>query len=271
MQPTSPARPDETTPATGPVAACSVATWGAVHGTVADLEPLRQPNAVAGKPVSATFLRHADELTVTAVAALNQTVERGELRTADFRAWGVLACLPRPGRALVGHSLSRYEAEGAWGISPHIVPHRCLHSLSGALSLALKCEGPNFGVGEPEALVPMACAWLGLGLVEGVWVVLTQAEPQPATDLSRSTPRGDTGVHAVVLALVPETVETPLRLRIRPAAEKSAGPWGVAQVEEWLAGGAGGDWVLPGGLAVERRPLRVAPTANAGRLQEVRG
>ncbi len=272
MQQGSPAGSAEKPPSSG-TPACTVATWGAFHSTVDQLEAVRQPANLAGNPLSTTFLRHADEMTVAAVAAVTRALAHSELTSPDMRNWGVLGCLPRPGRALVAHSLARFQSEGAWGISPHIVPHRCLHSLSGTLSLALKCEGPNFGVGELEAMFPLACAWLSQGRVPGLWVVLTETEPDLPPDLARPTAPPRNGVHALALALLPESAEGPMRLRIRPGNATSDG-WDLAHVENWLAGREGLDWPLRGGLTVERRGALTAPPEAPGRgvncLQEVR-
>ena len=50
------------------------------------------------------------------------------------------------GRAAVAAGLQRYQNEGAWGASPHLPPHRSLHSPSGTISQLFKIHGPNYGV-----------------------------------------------------------------------------------------------------------------------------
>lgn len=265
-------RNERSAPADSTALDCTVAAWSWFSTPVEQLEPHRQPGTVAGNVLSAAFLRHADEQTVAAVAALVQAIP--QVRETAFRTWGVLGCNHQPGRATVACNFARYAKEGAWGVSPHIVPHRCLHSLSGTLSLALKCEGPNFGVGEPETLLPLALAWLTQGRVPGLWLALTSIDPELPPLPDTTTPTPGSVVHALVLALTPAGV-APLRLRLRPvptALPPSA--WALPRVEAWLAGREAGDWALPGGLVLERHAgaPRVPAAARllVGNLQEVR-
>jgi hypothetical protein len=251
-----------------------VAAWSGFHAAVEQLEPFRCAGTVAGRAVAPTFLRHADEQTVAAVAALNQTMASGLLRDVDFRTWGVLGCIQCPGRAVAAWNFERFKTEGAWGVSPHIIPHRCLHSLSGTLSLALKCEGPNFGIGEPETLLPLALAWLAQGRVPGIWVALTAVDPErpPNPEVPTATP--GTVVHALTLALVRETASAQLRLRLRHGPPGPDRSWDLSRLETWLLGHVAGDWHLTGGLAIERSGTlpRIPDGAHlcvAG-LQEVR-
>jgi hypothetical protein len=124
------------------------------------------------------------------------------------------------GRATLTTALQRFAAEGAWGISPHLIPHRSLHAVSGTISQALQIHGPNFGVGggpgaEVEAMLTGA-ALLSAGEVPGVWVVLTGWHPEPAPDR-----KGQVAAHCVcqglALALVaPRPGVAGRRLRIVP-------------------------------------------------------
>jgi hypothetical protein len=72
---------------------------------------------------------------------------------------------------------------GAWGVSPHLIPHRTLHSLSGTISQALGIHGPNLGVGGgPESAVEImhvAGVFLAEGRFPGLWVVLSGWDPEP--------------------------------------------------------------------------------------------
>jgi hypothetical protein len=233
--------------------------------------------------VGATFLRHADEQTIVAVAALKQaTAQLGE---TDFRSWGVLGCNQRPGRAIAAWNFARYGTEGAWGVSPHIVPHRCLHSLSGALTLLLKCEGPNFGVGEPEGVLPLALSWLAQNRAPGLWIALTDLDPELPPNPEVPTAAPGTLIHALVLALQPVSTPpapktpapsaAPLRLRLRSLPTDAVAPrWDVSRVEAWLGGHVPGDWILPGGMLVERTGNLPRSAAGSrlltGRLQEIR-
>jgi hypothetical protein len=123
-------------------------------------------------------------------------------------------------------ALERFIAEGAWGVSPHLIPHRSLHSVSGTVSQVLKVRGPNFGVGggpgcEAEALFT-AAAMLRCQRLPGVWAVLTGFDPDAAPN-SAGQPAAGTHLVGLALALTPARPGWPgLRLRLssglRPAA-----------------------------------------------------
>src|SRR5262249_52347900 len=135
-------------PAAAPAAVtCDVAAHARLRVPwpgVADLR--RQPVPLPNGGPAASLLKHADDQTVVALAAVAHAIREHRLETTDFSAWGVLAGPRYPGRAALVPALARFRAEGAWGMSPHLIPHRSLHSLSGTLSHALKTHGPNFGV-----------------------------------------------------------------------------------------------------------------------------
>src|SRR5205823_2855913 len=109
-------------------------------------------------------------------------IHRHGLAGTRFTDWGVLAAPRYLGRSAMAVALQRFAAEGAWGLSPHLIPHHSLHSVSGTISQALKINGPNIGVGGgpgsgAEAFLA-ATALLSAGQVPGVWVVLTGWDPE---------------------------------------------------------------------------------------------
>jgi hypothetical protein len=117
-------------------------------------------------------------------------------------------------------SLQRFLAEGAWGVSPQMIPHRSLHSPSGTVSHALRIHGPNFGVGGgPEGAVEVllaAAAMLERGQLPGLWLMWTAQEPEGEMD---EAGHGDpnTICRALAVALTPEhQYATGLRLHLRP-------------------------------------------------------
>jgi hypothetical protein len=153
-------------------------------------------------------LKHADEQTVAGIAALSQAIQHHALDKIDFTDWGVVAAPRYLGRAACAVALTRFDAEGAWGISPHLIPHRSLHALSGTVSQALKIHGPNFGVGggcegAAEALL-VAGTLLAGGDLPGVWVMLTGYNPElvPANPPGTEAAAAPDCV-AVALALTP--------------------------------------------------------------------
>src|SRR5262249_310020 len=112
------------------------------------LPALRQrPGPGIGESLPATFLRHADEQTVAGLPAVLHAIQNSRMSVADFRDWGIVAAPCFIGRATLAVALQRLATEGAWGISPHLIPHRSQHAVSGTISQVLKIFGPNFGAG----------------------------------------------------------------------------------------------------------------------------
>jgi hypothetical protein len=136
------------------------------------------------------------------MAAVLQAIHAHGLGAMRFTEWGVLAAPRFFGRVMLAHILLRYQAEGAWGMSPHVIPHRSLHSMSGTVSQALRIHGPNFGVGGGPGgvLEALRCATAMLhgDKVPGVWVVLTGWDPEPIPD---GTPVVPTGSECIGVAL----------------------------------------------------------------------
>lgn len=198
---------------------CEIAAEATVRANLESLEQLRrQPGPAHGEPLPAALLKHADEQTVAGLCAVYQAIAGAGLQDTCFCDWGVVAAPRFLGRPTMAAALQRFVAEGAWGVSPHLIPHRSLHSVSGTVSQALKIHGPNFGVGggpdgTGEALLA-ATALLVRKRLPGVWVVLTCLSPQlPPDDAGRMPP----GTQAVgfALALMPGgTSGSSLRLQI---------------------------------------------------------
>ncbi len=167
---------------------CDVVAVGRLRVPVENLPELRRrPSPVPSPGLPATFLKNADEQTVFALAAVYQAIHDAGLEAPSFGRWGVLAAPHKIGRTAMAQALPNYRAEGAWGMSPHLIPHRSLHCVSGAISCALKMHGPNFGVGEgPAEALPIALAMLAQQRVEGVWLVLTAFDPPASPSPARS-------------------------------------------------------------------------------------
>jgi hypothetical protein len=198
------------------------------YEAVAELR--RRPGPVCGEPLPQAFLKHADEQTVVGLAAVYQAIHDHALAAAagstPFAGWAVLAAPRFLGRPTLVGALQRFVAEGAWGVSPHLIPHRSLHSISGTVSLALKIQGPNFGVGggpgaAAEALLA-AAAVLECRRAPGVWVVLTGMDPEePPQDTGQPAPGACFA--ALALALTPSRPgSAAIRLRIVGGAAGAA-------------------------------------------------
>jgi len=240
---------------------------GIVRATAADLPGLRRtPRRVGDHPLSPAFLRHADDQTVAGVAAVFQALETNTLEGIACRDWGVVAASRFMGRTALANALVKFKAEGAWGLSPHLIPHRSLHALSGTISQALKVHGPNFGsgggpLGATDALLT-ATALLHGSRLPGVWVVLTGWEPESVTDTTGQSVSPESVCNAVALALVAVSPATRVTLRVVPAGleprRNGHDGMSVLTLEMLLRALSGASapptkvvWQLPGGGRVE--------------------
>jgi hypothetical protein len=208
--------------------ACDVAAHAGVRVPCEAVGPLRrQPGPIYGDPFPTSFLKHVDEQTVVGLTAIFQAIHDHGLTPAPgnsgFSAWGVVAAPRFLGRSTMAAALQRFAAEGAWGVSPHVIPHRSLHSVSGTVSQALRIHGPNFGVGggpgaAAEAVLA-AAALLACRHLPGVWLVLTALDPEVAPD-DKGRPAPGTLCAALALALVPARPGgSGIRLRVVSGAE----------------------------------------------------
>lgn len=202
---------------TAPQAPSAVATLAAVvegHGLIRLSRPeiaafRRRPDPLPAPwpPCRPSTLRHSDEQTVAAVAAVRQALENmGSPNANRFEDWGVVAASRFLGRSNLVLALDRFKVEGPWGVSPHLIPHFALHAQAGALSLVLSGRGPNLGAGGGGFAgtdgVLTALSWLDSGLVPGVWLVLTHWDPEYRPDLD-GEPIEPTHCEALALALSP--------------------------------------------------------------------
>lgn len=213
-------------PSVAPILGSTLLTHGTAVHTVADLPELRSALAAAwSRTLPAPVFRQADDQTILGLAALRQALDRLDNRDDDFADWGVLAAPRYFGRAAHAGILERTKIDGPWGVSPHYVPHRSLHSLPGMISLALRAHGPNLGVGggpgaESEVMLA-AAAWLHGDRLPGVWIVCTGYSPEPVPDPQGQLPP-DSVCRAVVLALTTAETETEGRcLRFRMVCRRT--------------------------------------------------
>jgi hypothetical protein len=198
---------------------CDVVAWGSYRASAADLPDLRKsPGTLGDEPMPNGLLRHVDEQTVVGVAAVLKAVRESGLEPSSFVRWSVLAAPRFLGRAKFEASFPQYQAEGAWGVSPHLVPGHSLHSPSGTISQVLHAHGANLGIGgtpggEREAFL-VAATWLQADWADGVWLVLTSRDPKATGEVAVSEP-GD--YRSLALALVGSRPDhTGLRLQIGP-------------------------------------------------------
>lgn len=181
--------------------------YAAVHAAGGDIVELRknpEPSDIVNLP--SAFRRHADEQTVLALTAVTRAIHRFGLEDQDFTAWGVTGAPQFLGRVVSAGALTKYMHLGPRAISPHIMAQHSLHSLAGAVSVALGTNGPNYGVGGGRN------SWQD-GLLAGMtmlsdespaplWILLTAWDPEPIPD-ERGRVVTDGICHAVAMAVDP--------------------------------------------------------------------
>src|SRR5262249_39805617 len=147
---------------------------------VAALRKSPGPGPGYGQP--ALFLKHADEQTVAALASVLAALHSTGMTPEQLSSWGVVACPRFLGRAQMAASYAAFREEGAWGMSPHVIPHHSLHAVSGTISMALQLHGPNVGASGPDEALLVAAGFLARGLAPGVIVVWTLLDAEGALD-----------------------------------------------------------------------------------------
>lgn len=228
-----------------------MSAFGVAQVALAGIPALRrQPGPPVREPVPFSLLKNSDEQTVVGLAAVLHAIHDFGLREQAFDGWGVVGSPRFPGRLVVCEQIHAFRAEGALGVSPHIISHRSTHSLSGTISLALKMRGTNYGVGGGDgALVEgllTALTLLDAGQLPGLWAVLAEWDPEPVP--GGSGPTADEAIcHAVALALVPSR-PTGLCLRLRPLlspTQTETSQPTVADLAAFLRGERGASWTCP--------------------------
>jgi hypothetical protein len=135
-------------------------------------------------PLPKRFLRHADEQSVVAVRAVQQSI--ATIDGLSCREHGVIAAPCRLGRAASSRTLSKYAEGGGVTVSTHIVPQASLHAMAAAVSVGLGMHGPSLGVGGgvealSDGLLTLAALANTPG-VDGWWLVGTQVSFEPTLD-----------------------------------------------------------------------------------------
>jgi hypothetical protein len=204
----------------GSLLECDVLAFGSVQLTPQDLALSRQNlNPPEGIKLAPGFLKHAEEQTLAALAAVFQAIKNNALEAQSFSDWYVIGAPRYIGRFAVAGALEKFKAEGAWGVSPHLIPHRSLHSISGSISQALKIHGPNLGVGGGQSAADeglmLSISLLAKPMAPGAWAVMTGWNPEP--DVTLPLAEQDLMCNALALALVPASADFQgWRLGLRP-------------------------------------------------------
>ncbi len=201
-------------------AACAIRGHAYVEASFSRVTALRDEPPPAGAPALPTrFLRHCDEHTVVAMRAVLEVLAAVD-RPPPADRCGVVAAPCQAGRIVTARSLSQLRIGGAVTISPHIVPQCSLHSLAGAVSVALGMHGPHLGIGGgPDALAEGLFAALAMfqagpsAACDAAWLIATDWEREPELDAA-GTPLGDPVCRALALLLVPESAAEAAASRI---------------------------------------------------------
>lgn len=196
-----------------------------------------------------------------------RAIDRFGMQGADFSDWGVLGAPIFFGRGGNAGALKRYAEEGAFGISPQMIPHWSQHALPGTISMVLKSYGPNFAVGNgPEAFgegIMLAASVLSEKRLPGLWLVLTRHAPEflPIHDVSGSG-ASEVLCEAAALALTPVdgaagSLEFLFGVESNPVESKPGPPLDFSALCSALETDTPrGRWSLPGfgWFGIETRP-----------------
>lgn len=169
--------------------ACGIPAWGAVRASLEEIAELRRAPAREGQAACpGNFLRHADEQTVVALAAVYRAMHDFGLSGEHIAEWGVVSASRYIGRLASAQHLEKVKARGPSATSPHVIPQHSLHSISSAISVALGSKGPNFGAGGGPGFIEqglmMAALLLDDPAVPALWLTLTQWDPEPVPNLT---------------------------------------------------------------------------------------
>ena len=198
-------------------AACGVASHALIEATLAEIPGLRDqavPEGVSALPPR--FLRHCDEQTVVGMRAVLAAIAAYPEPRPSFAEYAVVAAPCQAGRIATAPSLAMLRTSGGVAVSPHIVPQCSLHSVAGAVSVALGMHGPNIGVSGGQHAVSEGL-FTSLSLLAantslpGVWLVVSGWSREPCLDAngkptpsSSDTTSSGTICRALAVAVTPD-------------------------------------------------------------------
>ena len=172
--------------------ACGVASHALVEATLAEIPGLRDqpvPEGVSALPPR--FLRHCDEQTVVGMRAVLAAIAAHPEPRPSFAGYGVVAAACQSGRIATAQSLAMLRTAGGVAVSPHIVPQCSLHSVAGAVSVALGMHGPNIGASGGQHAVSeglftslslLAASAVSGESLSGIWLVVSSWTQEPSLD-----------------------------------------------------------------------------------------
>jgi len=263
--------------------ACGIIGHATCAARLGEIAALRDQGGPPGSPpLPARFLRHADEQTVVGLHAVLAAIAAAPEPQRNLVRQGVVSAACLSGRVTAARTLRQFRAQGAVGVSPHVVPQCSLHSIAGAVSVALGMHGPHLGVGGgSDALAEGLLAALSLvrsggDSLTGVWLVATAWDEEPVLD-DATEPVNDPVCRSLAMFVVPAPAATAAALTIEwhphAAASVDAVPTSLAAFAQALDmcrdGTALVSWSIAcpwtGAIRVTRRPAAVASGRPAWR------
>jgi hypothetical protein len=264
-------------PPTAADQSAGITAHAAFAARLSEIGGLRDGGCPAGgPPLPARFLRHCDEQTVVGIHAVLRAMALLPRPVGDCDRDAVVAASCQAGRIMAAKSLAQLKVGGAVTVSTHIVPQASLHSLAGAVSVALGMHGPHLGVsGGPDALAEGLLAAITLTHTTGcprTWLVVTEWDDEPVLDAG-GEPAGDPLCRGLAIAIEPGgAAALALGLHAPPLPHAVTAPAGHLEafahaLDMCGPGGALVSWTLgcPGGMEVRVMRRTVAP---ARRLRE---
>ena len=257
---------------TGPDSACGIAGHAACAARLSEIAALRDAAAPPGAPaLPSRFLRHCDEQTVVGIQAVLRAIAAVPGAGGDVGGDAVVAASCQAGRVMAAKSLALLKTGGAVTVSTHIVPQASLHSLAGAVSVALGMHGPHLGVsGGGDALAEGLLAAITLATTSGaprVWLVVTEWDDEPMLDVTGAA-TDDPVCRALALAIDPGcTASLGLEVhfpQMSPAVDSPAGSLAAFThaLDMCGPGGALVSWTLSTPWAAEVRIMRRRATGR---------
>lgn len=274
--------PTRPTTTSSPPVACGIGAHAFVEARLTQIGPLRdRPGPEGSPPLPPRFLRHCDEQTVVGMHAVLAAIASLPAERRVCERHGVVAASCQAGRIVTASSLAKLRPQGAVSISPHIVPQCSLHSVAGAVSVALGMHGPNVGIGGgPDAVAEGLFTAISLvrpgggADADGVWLVASDWAEEPALDETGAA-IGDPVCRALALFVQPAAAEAAaLELTIHFPTEPLASPGGgeasdvlgdFARAAAMCAGGGPlASWAVecpwPAEIRLTRRAAWAAPS-----------
>ena len=209
--------------------ACGIGALGSIRVPWPEIAHLRKNPPEPGlKPL----IRMSDELTVLAVAAVQNAIDQAGWNDRSFEDFGLLAGARYFGRVRFANNLERWRHAQVHGQSPMTVPPLSLHAIAGTVSIAFRIQGPHFAISGNPGLIAEGLL-MGMGMLHemslpGLWVVFSEWDLEPN---AQSEPVDSVG-QSLAIALVPNSFATPWVLQLQPGDFSAAEECRVADLIE---------------------------------------